>query len=315
MTDLPAAARERARRRCCPPLVTPVTRAGLRRRHHPQDALARRTTAPSPSRCSCATRTGPRSACPARPAAGWPARSAPPARAGCSATCPPRRSSSRCARPRPPPATARSASPTRLSNVVFMGMGEPLANYKRVVAAVRRITEPGPGRPRASPRAASRCRPSGSCPAIDKLAAEGLPVTLAVSLHAPDDELRDTLVPVNNRWKVAEVLDAARRYADADRAPGLDRVRADPRRQRPAVAGRPARHGCCGSGSGPSGCTSTSSRSTRPRAASGTPRRAPVQDEFVRRVRAGGRGVHRARHPRPGDRRRLRPARRHLGLS
>ena len=46
----------------------------------------------------------------------------------------------------------------------------------------------------------------------DKLAAEGLPVTLAVSLHAPDDELRDTLVPINTRWKVAEVLDAARRY-------------------------------------------------------------------------------------------------------
>ena len=52
-------------------------------------------------------------------------------------------------------------------------------------------------------------------PAIDKLAAEGLPVTLAVSLHTPDDELRDTLVPVNTRWKVAEVLGAARRYATA----------------------------------------------------------------------------------------------------
>ena len=49
----------------------------------------------------------------------------------------------------------------------------------------------------------------GLVPAIDKLAAEGIPVTLAVSLHTPDDELRDTLVPVNNRWKVAEVLDAA----------------------------------------------------------------------------------------------------------
>jgi 23S rRNA (adenine2503-C2)-methyltransferase len=55
----------------------------------------------------------------------------------------------------------------------------------------------------------------GLVPAIDKLAAEGLPVTLAVSLHTPDDELRDTLVPVNSRWKVAEVLDAARRYAQA----------------------------------------------------------------------------------------------------
>ena len=50
-------------------------------------------------------------------------------------------------------------------------------------------------------------------PAIGKLADEGLPVTLAVSLHAPDDELRDTLVPINTRWKVAEVLDAAWEYA------------------------------------------------------------------------------------------------------
>ena len=55
----------------------------------------------------------------------------------------------------------------------------------------------------------------GLVPAIDKLAAEGLPVTLAVSLHTPDDELRDTLVPVNNRWKIVEVLAAARRFAQA----------------------------------------------------------------------------------------------------
>ncbi len=53
----------------------------------------------------------------------------------------------------------------------------------------------------------------GLVPAIGKLAAEGLPVTLAVSLHAPDDELRDELVPINTRWKVAEVLDAAWEYA------------------------------------------------------------------------------------------------------
>src|SRR5262249_39707235 len=53
----------------------------------------------------------------------------------------------------------------------------------------------------------------GLVPAIRRLAGEGLSVTLAVSLHAPDDELRDELVPVNTRWKVAEVLDAARYYA------------------------------------------------------------------------------------------------------
>lgn len=99
----------------------------------------------------------------------------------------------------------------RLSNIVFMGMGEPLANYARVLAAVRRITEPeGFG---ISARAVT-VSTVGLAPAIRKLADEHLPVTLALSLHAPDDELRDTLVPVNNRWKIAEALDAARYYAD-----------------------------------------------------------------------------------------------------
>ena len=105
-------------------------------------------------------------------------------------------------------------TPARLSNVVFMGMGEPLANYKRVVDALRRITAPAPDGLGISARGVT-VSTVGLVPAIDKLAVEGLPVTLAVSLHTPDDELRDTLVPVNNRWKVAEVLDAARRYAMA----------------------------------------------------------------------------------------------------
>ena len=101
----------------------------------------------------------------------------------------------------------------RLSNVVFMGMGEPLANYARVVAAVRRITEPPPHGFGISARSVT-VSTVGLAPAIRKLADEGLAVTLALSLHAPDDELRDTLVPVNNRWKLAEALDAARYYAD-----------------------------------------------------------------------------------------------------
>jgi len=104
--------------------------------------------------------------------------------------------------------------PTRLSNVVFMGMGEPLANYKRVVDAVRRITEPAPAGLGISARGVT-VSTVGLVPAMDKLTAEGIPVTLAVSLHTPDDKLRDTLVPVNNRWNVTEVLAAARRYADA----------------------------------------------------------------------------------------------------
>jgi len=105
-------------------------------------------------------------------------------------------------------------APARLSNVVFMGMGEPLANYNRVVAAVQRITAPAPDGLGISARGVT-VSTVGLVPAIDRLAAEGLAVTLAVSLHAPDDELRDTLVPVNTRWKVAEVLAAARRYAQA----------------------------------------------------------------------------------------------------
>ncbi|AEF40037.1 Ribosomal RNA large subunit methyltransferase N [Hoyosella subflava DQS3-9A1] len=103
--------------------------------------------------------------------------------------------------------------PGRLSNVVFMGMGEPLANYKRVIAAVRRITAPAPEGLGLSQRNVT-VSTVGLAPAIRKLAEEDLNVTLAVSLHTPDDELRDTLVPVNNRWAVAEVLDAAKYYAD-----------------------------------------------------------------------------------------------------
>jgi len=102
--------------------------------------------------------------------------------------------------------------PARVSNVVFMGMGEPLANYANVVAAVRRITDPVPEGMGISQRSVT-VSTVGLVPAIKRLTSEGLSVTLAVSLHAPDDELRDTLVPVNRRWKVAEVLDAAWDYA------------------------------------------------------------------------------------------------------
>ncbi len=108
---------------------------------------------------------------------------------------------------------AGSARGGRLSNVVFMGMGEPLANYSRVLAAVRRIIAPPPHGFGISARSVT-VSTVGLAPAIRKLADERLGVTLALSLHAPDDELRDTLVPVNNRWNVGEALDAARYYAD-----------------------------------------------------------------------------------------------------
>ncbi len=101
----------------------------------------------------------------------------------------------------------------RLSNIVFMGMGEPLANYKRVVEVIRQITSPEPEGFGISQRNVT-VSTVGLAPAIRKLADEDLSVCLAVSLHTPDDELRDTLVPVNNRWSVEEVLDAAAYYAE-----------------------------------------------------------------------------------------------------
>ncbi|MET9630551.1 23S rRNA (adenine(2503)-C(2))-methyltransferase RlmN [Lentzea sp. NPDC006480] len=103
--------------------------------------------------------------------------------------------------------------PGRLSNIVFMGMGEPLANYKRVIEAVHRITAPAPDGLGISQRTVT-VSTVGLVPAIKKLTEEKLQVRLAVSLHTPDDELRNTLVPVNTRWDVSEVLEAARGYAD-----------------------------------------------------------------------------------------------------
>jgi len=104
--------------------------------------------------------------------------------------------------------------PVRVSNVVFMGMGEALANYKAAVGAVRRIIDPSPDGLGMSARGITLST-VGLVPAMDKLAAEGIPLTLALSLHAPDDKLRDELVPVNTRWSVDEAIDAAYRYFEA----------------------------------------------------------------------------------------------------
>lgn len=109
-------------------------------------------------------------------------------------------------------ATADAEFGRRLSRVVFMGMGEPLANYDRVLAAVRRLVSPPPDGLGLSQRHVT-ISTVGLVPAMQRLAAEDLPVTLALSLHAPDDDLRDELVPVNQRWKVADVLAAAWGYA------------------------------------------------------------------------------------------------------
>ena len=108
-------------------------------------------------------------------------------------------------------AGALAGSPARLSNVVFMGMGEPLVNYRNVVAALHRLIDPVPEGFGLSARAIT-VSTVGLVPLIRRLATEGLPVTLAVSLHAPDDGLRDELIPVNSRWRVGELLDAAHDY-------------------------------------------------------------------------------------------------------
>ncbi|WP_370644350.1 23S rRNA (adenine(2503)-C(2))-methyltransferase RlmN [Nesterenkonia sp. LB17] len=101
--------------------------------------------------------------------------------------------------------------PQRVSNIVFMGMGEPLANYKRVMNAVRRMVDPAPEGLGMSARGIT-ISTVGLVPAIRKLADENLPITFALSLHAPDDELRDELIPVNSRWKADEAIDAAYHY-------------------------------------------------------------------------------------------------------
>jgi len=103
--------------------------------------------------------------------------------------------------------------PTRLSNIVFMGMGEPMANYNSVMRSVRNITAPQPDGLGISARSVT-VSTVGLVNGIEKLMEEGIPVTLAVSLHTPDDELRDTLVPINSRFKIKEVLAAADKYAE-----------------------------------------------------------------------------------------------------
>ncbi len=96
----------------------------------------------------------------------------------------------------------------RLSNVVFMGMGEPLYNYNNVLRAVSLLTDDlayGLSKRRVTISTA------GVVPAIERLADE-TDVSLAVSLHAPDDELRDELVPLNRRYPIAELLNVCKRY-------------------------------------------------------------------------------------------------------
>jgi 23S rRNA (adenine2503-C2)-methyltransferase len=103
------------------------------------------------------------------------------------------------------------AEDRRLSHVVFMGMGEPMANYAAVVESVRRLSDPE--LLAISPRRIV-ISTSGLIPRIEQLAEESLSVTLAISLHAARDELRDVLVPINRKYPVEDLVTAAQAYAN-----------------------------------------------------------------------------------------------------
>ncbi len=104
----------------------------------------------------------------------------------------------------------RAAAPRRVSNVVFMGMGEPLANYDQVWSAVERLH----GEMGLSARHLTLST-VGIVTGIRRLAVEALPVNLAVSLHAANDDLRDRLVPINRRYPLEVLLEACAEYVRA----------------------------------------------------------------------------------------------------
>jgi 23S rRNA (adenine2503-C2)-methyltransferase len=109
----------------------------------------------------------------------------------------------------------RFSNPERpVTNVVFMGMGEPLANYDETLRAIRLLMHADGLRLGARRITLST---SGLVPGIRRLSEERLPIGLAISLHAPNDELRSSLMPVNRRWPIAEVLAAAEYYVKLSR--------------------------------------------------------------------------------------------------
>ena len=108
------------------------------------------------------------------------------------------------------PATAEQ----RITNVVMMGMGEPLLNYKQLVPSLNLMMDDlayGLSKRRVT------VSTSGAIPAMDKLTAD-VDISLAVSLHAPNDALRDELVPVNRKYPIAELMGACQRYIDGENA-------------------------------------------------------------------------------------------------
>lgn len=106
---------------------------------------------------------------------------------------------------------AQNDTGRRVSHIVMMGMGEPFDNYDNAVRFIRLATAQNGLNISARHITLSTC---GVIKGIYRLVEEGLPVTLSVSLHAPNDEIRDTIMPINKSWKVDEVLKAAGDYAE-----------------------------------------------------------------------------------------------------
>ncbi len=120
-------------------------------------------------------------------------------------------------KPNPSPATPHSGAIARhssLSNIVFMGMGEPFANYAATIDALRRLTDPA-GRNFGARRITVST--VGLIPGIEKFTRDGGQVNLAVSLHAATDDLRDRLVPINKRYPLRELIAACRAYVETAR--------------------------------------------------------------------------------------------------
>ncbi len=105
-----------------------------------------------------------------------------------------------------------SSQQDRLTNIVFMGMGEPFHNYAATLAAIRRLNDP-----QGFAFGARRMTLStvGIVPMIDRFAGENLQVNLAISLHAANDRERDALLPINRRYPLSELLSACHRYVEA----------------------------------------------------------------------------------------------------
>jgi 23S rRNA (adenine2503-C2)-methyltransferase len=123
---------------------------------------------------------------------------------------------------------------TALTNVVFMGMGEPFANYDRWWQSVERLHDPQGFNMSARSLTVSTV---GLVPGIRRLAAEALPINLAISLHAPDDMLRSEMMPINRRYPIAALLDATRDYvAQTNRRVSFEYVLLQDKNDTPAQA-------------------------------------------------------------------------------